>query len=192
MWHVTGPEVWREFDRDPRSPENAPMRASDADRDVVLRALGEAYAEGRLDREEYDERAETVHVAKTLGQLPPVLDDLVPSTGLVGYAGALETRSLEEQAVAKWQKSRRDALMGFLIPTVVCWLIWSVTMFGEFPWPLFPTVGTLFPIITIMLNKKDMVESNKRSIVRKQEKELRRQQRKQLPPGSAPGSPPAI
>ena len=98
---MTGPELWREFAHDPRSPEFAPMRASDADRDIVLRTLGEAYAEGRIDRAEYDERADAVHGAKTLGELPGLLDDLVPTTALLPHAGALDTRSVEERALAK-------------------------------------------------------------------------------------------
>ena len=59
------------------------MRASDADRDIVLRTLADAYAEGRLDPVEYDERADAVTSAKTLGELPVVLEDLVPMTAPV-------------------------------------------------------------------------------------------------------------
>ncbi len=184
---VTGPEVWREFDRDPRAPEHAPMRASDADRDIVLRTLGEAYAEGRLDREEHDERVEAVTRAKTLGELPTVLADLVPTTAVVRFAGALDTRSIEEQAVAKWEKSRRDAFMAFLIPTVICWVVWAITMFGGFPWPVFPMIATAIPVLGTTVQRKDIIESNKRRIVRKQERELKRQQRRQLPPGTATG-----
>jgi hypothetical protein len=176
--------MWREFAHDPRSPEFAPMRASDADRDIVLRTLGEAYAEGRLDRLEYDERADAVHTAKTLGELPAVLDDLVPATGLVPFtgSGALDTRSVEELAVAKWEKSRRDAFMAFLIPTMICWVVWAVTMLGGFPWPVFPMIGTAIPLLGTVVQRKDIIESNKRRIVRRQERELRRAQRKQLPP----------
>ena len=174
--------MWREFAHDPRSPEFAPMRASDADRDIVLSTLGEAYAEGRIDRAEYDERADAVHGAKTLGELPGLLADLVPTTALIPRAGALDTRSVEERALANWEKSRREAFMGFLIPTVICWVVWAITMFGGFPWPVFPMIGTAIPMVAMTVQKKDMVESNKRRIVRKHEKELRRQQRKQLPP----------
>jgi hypothetical protein len=186
---VTGPEVWRQFAHDPRSPEFAPMRASDADRDIVLRTLGDAYAEGRLDRLEYDERADAVTAAKTLGELPAMLDDLVPTTGLVPFtvSGALDTRTLDELAVAKWEKSRRDAFMGFLIPTLICWVVWGLTMFGGFPWPVFPMIGTAIPLLSTVVQRKDIIESNKRRIVRKQERELRRQQRRQLPPGTATG-----
>ena len=86
------------------------MRASDADRDVVLRTLGEAYAEGRLDRDEHDERVEWVTHAKTLGELPPVLEDLVPSSAVAPYAGLgpLDARAVEEQAVARYEKGRRE------------------------------------------------------------------------------------
>ncbi len=186
--------MWREFDRDPRHPAHAPMRASDTDRDIVLRTLGDAYAEGRLDREEYDERSDAVTQAKTLGELPAVLEDLVPSTAVVPYAaGALDTRTVEEQAVARWEKSRRDAFMGFLIPTVICWVIWAITMYGGFPWPAFPTIATALPMVGTIVQKKDIIESNKRRILRRQERELRRQQekdvkrqRKQLPP-TTPG-----
>jgi hypothetical protein len=158
------------------------MRAADADRDIVLRVLGEAYAEGRLDRAEYDERSDVVHSAKTLGQLPGVLDDLVPSSVPLLSTGGLDAQTIEQQAVAKWAKSRRDAVLGFLIPTVVCWVIWALTMPGGFLWPLFPTIGSFVPLVSMTLNKQDMIESNKRRIVRKQERELRRRQRRQLPP----------
>ena len=159
------------------------MRASDADRDIVLRTLGEAYAEGRLDRSEYDDRADAVHTAKTLGELPGMLHDLVPATALTPWtAGALDVRSVEERAVARWERRRREAFMAFLIPSLICWVVWAVTMFGGFPWPVFPMIGTAVPLLGTVVQKKDIIESNKRSIVRKDEKELRRQQRKQLPP----------
>lgn len=176
--------MWREFDRDPRHPEHAPMRASDADRDIVLRTLGQAYAEGRLDRDEHDERVEWVTRAKTLGELPPVLEDLVPSSSVVPYAGAgaLDARTLEEQAVARYERGRREALMGFLIPTLITWAVWAATMLGGFPWPVFVMIGTGIPVVRSVVQKKDIIESNRRSIVRKQEKELRKQQRRELPP----------
>lgn len=52
------------------------MRASDADRDRVADALREAYAEGRLDVEEHNERIDVAYQAKTLGELSPLLSDL--------------------------------------------------------------------------------------------------------------------
>ena len=104
--------------------------ASDADRDIVFRTLAEAYAEGRLDREEYDERADAVHGAKTLGELPGMLDDLVPTddagAALVRCAG--HERVSRSSAIARWEtEPRRDAFMAFLIPTLSAgWSGWSL------------------------------------------------------------------
>jgi len=183
MGHVIGAELWAEFAHDPRSPHNAAMRASDLDREVILRALTDAYAEGRLDREEYDERVDATSAAKTLGELPSLVEDLVPQAGIVPVGlTALSPQTLQEQAVARWERSRREALMTFLIPTLICWVVWAATMFGGFPWPLFPTVGTAIPLLATLIQKKDMIESNKRRILRRQEREYRRQLRRQPPP----------
>ncbi len=48
--------LWGEFSHDPRRADHAGLRASDRDRDVAHRAVADAYADGRLDREELDER----------------------------------------------------------------------------------------------------------------------------------------
>ena len=53
------------------------MRASDADRDQVATLLSTAYAEGRLTREEHDERIEELMAAKTFDDLIPITRDLV-------------------------------------------------------------------------------------------------------------------
>ena len=54
------------------------LRASDADRDQVATVLSTAYAEGRLTREEHDERVERLMSAKTFDELIPITSDLVP------------------------------------------------------------------------------------------------------------------
>src|SRR6185295_13720980 len=76
-------DLWASFQHDPRDPAVAPLRASDADRNVVHGVLTEAFADGRLDREEYDERTAAALRARTLGQLPPLVVDLVPDRPLL-------------------------------------------------------------------------------------------------------------
>ena len=67
---MTEPDhVWGSLSRDPRVPGNSGMRASDADRDVVLGVLAEAYADGRITREEHDVRSSATQSARTLGDL---------------------------------------------------------------------------------------------------------------------------
>lgn len=53
-----------------------PIRASDADRDVVVEALREAYTEGRLTRDEFDERMSAAYSSRTWGQLRELTIDL--------------------------------------------------------------------------------------------------------------------
>jgi hypothetical protein len=53
------------------------LRASDADREQVATVLSTAYAEGRLTREEHDERIDQLMTARTFGDLIPITHDLV-------------------------------------------------------------------------------------------------------------------
>jgi hypothetical protein len=53
------------------------LRASDADRDQVANVLSTAYSEGRLTRDEHDERLNRVMAAKTFAELIPLTQDLV-------------------------------------------------------------------------------------------------------------------
>ena len=53
------------------------LRASDADRDQVANLLSTAYAEGRLTREEHEERIDQLMAAKTFDDLLPITRDLV-------------------------------------------------------------------------------------------------------------------
>lgn len=57
------------------------LRASDADRDRYLQALREAYAEGRLDASEYEDRMQAALAAKTYRELQPVVADLPVKQG---------------------------------------------------------------------------------------------------------------
>ena len=162
-------DVWAEFEHDPRSAAYAAMRASDADRDVVHRALGDACATGRIDRDELDERTDTVNGARTLGELPPVLADLIPPSGAVALPAGSPT-DVRTQAVARWEKSRREALLAFLTPTLICWAVWAATMFGGFPWPVFVMIGTGMGLVSTMVRKQDLIESHERRILKQQQK----------------------
>lgn len=62
------------------------LRCSDAERHSVERILADAYADGRLNREEYDERLDAVWQAKTFGELDPLTRDLLPARQPLRYA----------------------------------------------------------------------------------------------------------
>ena len=63
------------------------LRASDTDREQVATLLSTAYAEGRLTREEHDERVDHLMAAKTFDDLIPITRDLV----VVGTPSAVAT-----------------------------------------------------------------------------------------------------
>jgi hypothetical protein len=57
------------------------LRASDADRDLVITLLSEAAGDGRLTLAEHGERSEKALEAKTLGELAKLTGDLAPPSG---------------------------------------------------------------------------------------------------------------
>jgi hypothetical protein len=62
-----------------RPPAQSHLRASDTDRERVVKVLGDALADGRLTVEEHAERLDAVYVAKTMGELEPITYDLAVS-----------------------------------------------------------------------------------------------------------------
>jgi len=168
-------DLWGEFEHDPRDPAYTSMRASDRDRDVVLRALGDAYAEGRLTREEYDERADSLASSRTLGELPKLLSDLLPSTALTPRAaGAVTSGDFRAQALEKYAKDRREAAWTMIYATTICAIIWLATGAG-FPWPLFVLGGTGLNVGRVLFMKNDIVNDRIRTLERRAEKARRRE-----------------
>ncbi|MFA1545849.1 DUF1707 and DUF4870 domain-containing protein [Actinomadura chokoriensis] len=57
------------------------LRVSDAEREPVIQRLQDAYAEGRLDEDEFDMRVQLAMTARTRRDLGAVTHDLVPVPG---------------------------------------------------------------------------------------------------------------
>lgn len=172
--------VWDQFEHDPRAPLNARLRAADRDRMVVEEVLSTAYAEGRLTREELDERTEQLSSARTLGDLPPLIDDLVPALGL-RTPGVPNMRA---EAERRYRQQLRAATYAFLVPTLICWFVWiSVLLTGHgtaFPWPVFVTLGTGVRTVQLLTSRQDTITSIERSLERRERKRLEAQQRRGL------------
>lgn len=58
------------------SGQNSMMRASDADRERAADVLKAGFAEGRLNKQEYDQRLARVYASSTYGELHTLLADL--------------------------------------------------------------------------------------------------------------------
>ncbi|GAB2845768.1 hypothetical protein GCM10022221_51380 [Actinocorallia aurea] len=62
--------------------ETTQMRVGHAERESVIDVLQSAYAEGRLDTEELDQRVHLAMTSKTRGDLEPLTHDLAPRPAL--------------------------------------------------------------------------------------------------------------
>jgi hypothetical protein len=163
--------LWGRFEHDPRDPAYAGMRASDRDRAVVHDALAEAYAEGRINRDELEERTTQVDGAKTYGDLVPPLRDLMvdAATPTVSLASRPD---VQRQAEAYYREKRGEALMGFLIPNLICWAIWFMTGHDGFVWPVFVLIPTAGNLVRVLSSKQSIVDGRIEKLERKQAKAL--------------------
>ena len=87
--------LWSRFRLDPRL--HTRLRAADEDRDIVRECLGDAFADGRLDRDELDERLAAVGRTRLLGDLLDPLADLVLDAHPI-EPGSAEARAVESGA----------------------------------------------------------------------------------------------
>ena len=176
-------DVWSSFTHDPRAASHAALRASDSDRGVVADVLTEAYADGRLDREEFDTRTAAAAEARTLGDLPVLVADLV-AAGPTGAVARVPDDDLQRRAVARYASDRREAVLGFLGPSIICVVIWLLLGFDGFFWPGFVIAGTGINLLRTLMTRQDMIESNRRKLEKKQAMKSDPQ------PGDDPGSDP--
>lgn len=63
----------------PPRPEQAHLRVTNQDREHVVEHVKAAYAEGRFDKFEFDERLERAMTARTHGDLSPIMTELYGS-----------------------------------------------------------------------------------------------------------------
>ncbi|WP_431956574.1 DUF1707 SHOCT-like domain-containing protein [Nocardia lijiangensis] len=104
-------------------------RASDAERDQVVRLLGRHMADGRLDLAEYDQRVARVYGTATRDDLQLVLSDLPKLTK--------EPVAQPKPRIPLWQRIEGGSWLGVSILVLVIWAAISIGV-GEFtyPWPV--------------------------------------------------------
>jgi Domain of unknown function (DUF1707)/2TM domain len=142
------------MDRDPGG-QRASLRASDADRERFVEALGQHHVEGRLTAEELAERTERAYAARTFGELDALGSDLpplqppapqpahpaAPAAGWDPAAPGLPPRMRPpgpRRAAAKANLLRSVLWYGLL--SLVLIVIWALSG-RDFFWPVFPILG---------------------------------------------------
>lgn len=163
--------IWRRFEHDPRDPAYATIRSSDRDRAVVHDVLGEAYADGRLDREEFDERSAQVAAAKTYADLVLPLGDLTADATVPARLSSAGQVDVRRSAQLYYGEKVRDAFFGFLVPNLICWVIWFLAGQG-WPWPVFVSIPTGLNLLRVVTSRGHIIESRVEKLERRQAKAL--------------------
>ena len=132
------------------------IRAGNADREQVVAQLNTAFAEGRLDVGELDERVAAAYAAKTLGELVPLTADL-PVSQAPAKRSAPPARRAEDRPehVAGSAAANRWAPVGgtfglFLLNVV----IWGVVSLGNghpvYFWPIWVAIPFALALISVI------------------------------------------
>ena len=149
---------WESFRLDPRPPGNASMRASDADREIVRGLLGDAYADGRLTREEYDDRLNTLYGSRTLGEVSSLVTDLVPLYAPPMTPAPLLSADLRTRGARKWRKDVEGSFAAFLVPSIICTVIWIAATGRGFFWPAFPMLFLGLNLVKTVVQRESVIE----------------------------------
>ena len=149
---------WESFRLDPRQPGHVSMRASDADREIVRAVLADAYADGRLTREEYDDRLNNLYGIRTLGEVPGLVADLVPSDGPSKAPAPLLPADLRTRGARKWRRDVEESFAAFLVPSIICTVIWIAVSGGGFFWPVFPMLFLGLNLVRTVVQRESAIE----------------------------------
>jgi hypothetical protein len=136
---------------------------------------------------ELDERTDALAASKTLGELPALIRDLVPeaSSELSRVERLASPAARRAEAERRYRSERRNALQGFLYPSLICVAIWAVAGFG-FPWPLFVIVACAGRPTYLLLNRDDRVASIERNLERRRDKAIKARERRERSAGELP------
>lgn len=162
--------IWQSFRLDPRDPQHTSLRASDADRAIVSSVLADAYADGRLTAEEYDERESANLAARTLGELPPLLADLVTVAAPAPARPAAHTHAqLRREATMAQLREVLNVALASSSLFFLCVVIWLFTGDGlhDF-WPKWALIPTVLATGSTIAGSKAMIESKTRRLERTQ------------------------
>ena len=135
------------------SPEPSSLRAGNADREKVVARLNSAFAEGRLDVAELDERVAAAYRAKTLGELVPLTADLPAS-----YQLPTDRPVARPAAAAPARREHRDShlapvagALGLFLVNVLIWAVVSVST-GDlvYFWPVWTAIPLVFAVVGVI------------------------------------------
>jgi len=106
-----------------------PIRASDRERESVVDVLRDAYTDGRLTLEEFEERTSAAYASKTWADLRELTADLpvepVLGADLPQRQSHLAPVAQVVPAVPRPRQGGRDRPLGRLLPVIFVWIMIS-------------------------------------------------------------------
>jgi hypothetical protein len=104
-----------------------PIRASDKERESVVDVLRDAYTEGRLTLEEFEERTSAAYASKTWSDLRELTGDLpvepVLGADLLQRQSQLAPAAQMVPSVPRPRDGGRDRPLGRLLPIIFVWIM---------------------------------------------------------------------
>jgi hypothetical protein len=107
-----------------------PMLASDKERESVVDVLRDAYTDGRLTLDEFEERTASAYAARTWADLRELTGDL-PHEPVLGDGLLLRSPHAEHAVpgivppAGSPRRSRRERPLGMMLPVVFIWIMIS-------------------------------------------------------------------
>jgi hypothetical protein len=130
--------------------DDGSLRAGNTDRERVVAQLNAAFAEGRLDVGELDERVAAAYAAKTLGELVPLTADL-PATQPRRAATPARRQDAQPVRHQDGDAARWAGAGGALSIFLVCTLIWGAIALGQghlsYFWPIWTAIPLVFAVV---------------------------------------------
>jgi hypothetical protein len=102
-----------------------PIRASDQERESVVDVLRDAFTDGRLTFDEFEERTAYAYAAKTWTQLRELTSDL-PAQPVLGAGLSQRPRADQPQAIppaGRPRGVRRDRPFDRVLPVLFVWIV---------------------------------------------------------------------
>lgn len=173
--------VWSRFSGDPRVRPT--LRASDADRDLVREVLSTAYTEGRLTHDEHTDRLELVNQARTVGDLVPLVDDVV-ATRSTAAAAAIKPQPAAEPTPSGWRVVRGVTGGAWLTVAIITNVVWILTAISQghlyYYWPVWPMFGMAIPVLIGVIGGNVHRNEAQRRALERDERRAQRRDRREL------------
>ncbi|MEM9747933.1 MAG: DUF1707 domain-containing protein [Actinomycetota bacterium] len=118
------------------------IRVSDLDRDAYRDVLRAAYAEGRINEAEFEERLTVVLEARFEDDLAPTVVDL-PAADLLTSRTPIDA----DAGGGGWILPN-----SLTVPPLICTAIYAMTDFGGYFWPMWVWFGCMVPVLFINLD----------------------------------------